>query len=249
MAKLTRSSYKRKIIMFGALIFASIALVSTGFAAWVMSTSSNNNMTGNITTGQVTDSSLKIQNLALSSNNFSFEPTQDDTTGRVRNDGSNYESLTTTVTATISPTQYIKEIEIKLIVSDSVKKAATEGYIVLPDYAYTESEASTATGKVITITSDEVQDSESYNLSETITITWGKKFNNKNPGIYYDSDETGKNISDADVKKALEDFRAVIYGYDNALNSAEGQDARNAVISSHASDTLSFKVIIEARAN
>lgn len=249
MAKLTRNSYKRKIIMFGALIFASIALVSTGFAAWVISTNSNNNVSGNIKTGQVADSSLKIENLALSADNFSFEPTEDDTTGRVRNDGSNYESLTTTVTATVSPTQYIKEIEIKLIVPDSVKKAATEGYIVLPSYACTESEASTFTGKIITITSDNVTAGETYSLSETVTITWGTKFNSKTPGLYYDSDETGKNVTDADAKKALEDFRAVIYGYDTDLNSAEGQTARDAVISNHANDTLTFKIIVEARAN
>lgn len=37
MAKLTRNSYKRKIILFGVIVFMSIALISTGFAAWVMS--------------------------------------------------------------------------------------------------------------------------------------------------------------------------------------------------------------------
>lgn len=38
MAKLTKNSYKRKVILFGVLLFMSIALISTGFAAWIMST-------------------------------------------------------------------------------------------------------------------------------------------------------------------------------------------------------------------
>ena len=37
MARLTRNSYKRKIILFAVFVFISIALISTGFAAWVMS--------------------------------------------------------------------------------------------------------------------------------------------------------------------------------------------------------------------
>ena len=35
--KLTRKSYKRNIIVFGLMFFMGIALVSTGFAAWVLS--------------------------------------------------------------------------------------------------------------------------------------------------------------------------------------------------------------------
>ena len=52
MVKLTRNSYKRKIILFGVLIFASIALISTGFAAWIMSANASKDKDGNITLDQ-----------------------------------------------------------------------------------------------------------------------------------------------------------------------------------------------------
>lgn len=250
MVKLTRNSYKRKIILFGVLIFASIALISTGFAAWIMSTNANKDTPGNVTVGQVTDSSLKIEELALSKTTLMLEPKESDNTGRVRNDGTNFESLETVVTAKISPTVYIKEVVVKFVVPLGVKKAADEGYIVLPEFACLEEEVATfAKGKTYVLTSTD-KDQAKYALSEKIEIKWGIKFNNQNPGVYYDDDPAGKLDSDATVKKTLEDFRALVYGYFEALNAAgTDQAARDAVIKAHENDTLAFKVIVEAHAN
>ena len=36
--KLTRKHYNRKILSFGLVLFLAVALLSTGFAAWIMST-------------------------------------------------------------------------------------------------------------------------------------------------------------------------------------------------------------------
>lgn len=249
MVKLTRNSYKRKIILFGVLIFASIALISTGFAAWIMSTNANKDTPGNVTVGQVTDSSLKIEDLGLSKTTLMLEPKEEDNTGRVRNDGTNFESLETVVTANISPTVYIKEVVVKFVVPLGVKKAADEGYIVLPEFACLEEEVATfAKGKTYVLTSTDKAQAK-YALSEKIEIKWGTKFNNQNPGVYYDDDPVGQNVKDADVKKALEDFRALVYGYFDALNAAENQTARDAVIKAHEGDQLAFKVIVEAHAN
>lgn len=249
MVKLTRNSYKRKIILFGVLIFASIALISTGFAAWIMSTNANKDTPGNVTVGQVTDSSLKIEDLTLSKTTLMLEPKEEDNTGRVRNDGTNFESLETVVTAKISPTVYIKEVVVKFVVPEGVKKAAEEGYIILPEFACLEAEKETfENGKTYVLTSSDKGQAE-YALSEKIEIKWGTKFGNQNPGVYYDDDPAGKLVPDATVKKTLEDFRALVYGYLDALNAAEDQAARDAVIKAHKNDTLAFKVIVEAHAN
>lgn len=249
MVKLTRNSYKRKIVLFGVLIFASIALISTGFAAWIMSTNASKDEGGNVTVGQVTDSSLKIEELKISNTILLLEPREDDNTGRVRNDGTNFESLSTTVTAKISPTAYIKEVVVKFVVPDGVKKAADDGYIVLPKFACTAAEAETFTkGLTITFGSTE-KGSNEYALSQIIEIKWGDKFGTKNPGVYYDDDTEGKKVKDAEVKKILEDFRAIVYGYKDALDAAVDQPGRDAVIKTHESDTLAFKVIVEAHAN
>lgn len=251
MVKLTRNSYKRKIILFGVLIFASIALISTGFAAWVMSANASADKDGNVTVGVVSDNNLKIENVELVNGTFLFEPKQEDTTGRVRNDGTNFESLKATLTAKVSPTTYITSLVVKLEIPASVYKASTDSYkyIILPEgfENWTASEdGKTYTGtKTINVT--EVKASSSYNLSQVVEFKWGDAFGKVNPGEYFDQPEIVNSVDDAKVKKTLEDFRAVVYGYDTELNAAgNDQTARDEEISKH--DTaLSYKLIIEAK--
>ena len=114
MAKLTKNSYKRKVILFGVLLFMSIALISTGFAAWIMSTNANYEDDGNVSVGTVTDGSIKLTDVALSTDSIKFEPLEEDTTGRVRNDGTNFESLRIVVTGNVSPRDILGEFRIEL---------------------------------------------------------------------------------------------------------------------------------------
>ena len=176
MAKLTRNSYKRKIILFGVTVFMSIALISTGFAAWVMSQEKKQSTSGNVTVGAVTEGNIEVILDPLTVKDFKFEPKESDTTGRVRNDGTNFESLTVTVTGTIKNTQFLKEATIKMNVKDAVKQAETAGYIILPECANSE--------VVLTLTESGTNEKKfSYN----ITFKWGSKFGGENPGEYYDS--------------------------------------------------------------
>lgn len=176
MAKLTRNSYKRKIILFGVIVFMSIALISTGFAAWVMSQEKKQSKSGNVTVGAVTEGNIEVILDELTVKDFKFEPKESDTTGRVRNDGTNFESLTVTVTGTIKNTQFLKEATIKMNVKDAVKQAETAGYIILPECANSE--------VVLTLTGSGTNEKKfSYN----ITFKWGSKFGGENPGEYYDS--------------------------------------------------------------
>lgn len=176
MAKLTRNSYKRKIILFGVIVFMSIALISTGFAAWVMSQEKKQSKSGNVTVGAVTEGNIEVILDELTVKDFKFEPKESDTTGRVRNDGTNFESLTVTVTGTIKNTQFLKEATIKMNVKDAVKQAETAGYIILPECANSE--------VVLTLTESGTNEKKfSYN----ITFKWGSKFGGENPGEYYDS--------------------------------------------------------------
>lgn len=176
MAKLTRNSYKRKIILFGVIVFMSIALISTGFVAWVMSQEKKQSTSGNVTVGAVTEGNIEVILDPLTVKDFKFEPKESDTTGRVRNDGTNFESLTVTVTGTIKNTQFLKEATIKMNVKDAVKQAKTAGYIILPECANSE--------VVLTLTESGTNEKKfSYN----ITFKWGSKFGGENPGEYYDS--------------------------------------------------------------
>lgn len=177
MAKLTRNSYKRKIILFGVIVFMSIALISTGFAAWVMSQEKKQSTSGNVTVGAVTEGNIEVILDPLTVKDFKFEPKESDTTGRVRNDKTNFESLTVTVTGTIKNTQFLKEATIKMNVKDAVKQAETDGYIILPECANSE----------VVLTTLTESGTNEKKFSYDITFKWGSKFGGENPGEYYDS--------------------------------------------------------------
>lgn len=120
MAKLTRKSYQRKAMVVGATAFAGIALVATGFAAWVISSSATKNFKGNVQVGTISEKSIEITDIELKEvggtrDFFSFEPTQTDVSGRVRYDGKgNYENLSLVVTGKYKPASYVNNFSIGL---------------------------------------------------------------------------------------------------------------------------------------
>ena len=133
--RLTRSSYKRKLIMFGVSIFASLALTATGFAAWVLSQDAKGDINGNITVGAIDEADIEISDLAFSSgkDSFVFEPQEGDTAGRVRNDGENFESLTAEINWSLSNYQSVGEIYVDLKIPASVKDAIDNDFLTLPE--------------------------------------------------------------------------------------------------------------------
>lgn len=153
MAKLTRKSYQRKAMVVGATAFAGIALVATGFAAWVISSSATKNVQGGVHVGTISEKSVTISDVTFkapgegdSRKFFSFEPDQNDKSGRVRCDGENWENLSLKVTGKYSPADYVNSFSIALrmgSVSDDVftpdaddekqlEAAQDAGYITLP---------------------------------------------------------------------------------------------------------------------
>ena len=214
MAKLTRNSYKRKIILFGVIVFMSIALISTGFAAWVMSQEKKQSKSGNVSVGAVTEGNIEVILDELTVKDFKFEPKENDKTGRVRNDGTNFESLTVTVTGTIKNTQFLKEATIKMNVQNQVNQAVTDGYIVLPECAGKE--------VVLTLTDGGSEKKFTYD----ITIEWGTKFGGKNPGEYYDSDafnpteEELKGFSGTQEEKITAYIKSVLDAFHELLDTA-----------------------------
>lgn len=216
MAKLTRNSYKRKIILFGVIVFMSIALISTGFAAWVMSQEKKQSKSGNVSVGAVTEGNIEVILDELTVKDFKFEPKENDKTGRVRNDGTNFESLTVTVTGTIKNTQFLKEATIKMNVQNQVNQAVTDGYIVLPECA----------GKEVVLTLTDGGSETEKKFTYDITIEWGSKFGNVNPGEYYDSDafspteEELKGFSGTQEEKITTYIKSVLDAFHKLLDTA-----------------------------
>lgn len=226
MAKLTRNSYKRKIILFGVIVFMSIALISTGFVAWVMSQEKKQSKSGNVTVGAVTEGNIEVILDELTVKDFKFEPKESDTTGRVRNDNTNFESLTVTVTGTIKNTQFLKEATIKMNVKDAVKQAETAGYIILPECANSE--------VVLTLTESGTNEKK---FSYDITFKWGSKFGGENPGEYYDS--AAFNPSEGELSSFEGTQEEKITAYIKSV-----LDAFHALM-----DTSTYEVVVTAKLN
>ncbi len=219
MAKLTRKSYKRKKIAFAAVILGGVALVSSGFAAWVLSANATKDATGVTTVGQVKDASLTIKvqlqyknlNSAVEkwdnrdgNGSFVFEPTKDDVSKpgqRVYNDGENFERLTLRYVVTVSSllNSAFDSLNVKMIESGSkngIQQAVEKKYIAEPE-EFKEA------GVTISSTSDKFKVDDqtkqtngvcTWTLNYDLTLQWGEKFDGMNPGKYYDENEVGKNV-------------------------------------------------------
>lgn len=117
MSKITRKSYKRKKIILGVSLFGGIGLVSTGFAAWVLSSSTTESKSASLSVGLVSDKNMTFSDVTIHKTGanddpvYHFEPAKDDYTGRVRSDGENVESLSLTVDGKLSQVQNLGEIK------------------------------------------------------------------------------------------------------------------------------------------
>lgn len=59
--KLTRKSFGRKVVIAGVALFMSIALIATGFAAWVIATDAKVDGSVGVEVGTVTDAGMEIK--------------------------------------------------------------------------------------------------------------------------------------------------------------------------------------------
>ena len=242
---MTRNSFKRKAIIFGVMVFMSIALISTGFAAWIISTNAKDQETGNIKVGVITEKNIEVLDIKLSQKTFAFEPEKDDQEGRLRGDGLTECIKSTTVTAYVTYTEYLETLNISLdlAAAQGVKAAAAAGYIVLPDCAKAVTNVKASLVALGEGDDAKYSDTTKYGtvkkLVYTITFEWGTKFGGVNPGLYYDKAEVkdpGNDayVSDADMKTEMTNFRKTMYGLTEDNPSAPD---------------LTFTVILEAIAN
>ena len=146
--RLTRRSYKRKIITLGVSIFSALALFATGFASWIISSDATQSSEGNnVSVGVVSDKSITLSAITFKDNiqYISFNPAVGDVKapeyndvitedkgygGRVygEDDGDNlthdFENISLTFSTVITGYDNIADLTIKLIVPPGVKTAA-----------------------------------------------------------------------------------------------------------------------------
>lgn len=216
MSKITRRAYKRKKIIMGASLLGGVGLVSTGFAAWVLSSSTETKPSAQMSVGTVDDKNMEFQNVITyktgdstkaEDNTFHFEPLATDTTGRVRYDGSNAQSLSITVEGKLSHAQNLGNMTVQLNVAadskDSFESAvSTKKYIVAPE-AYLESALTVwskpsgegsgdVAGTKFTSNMTSEQGEKTLSFTYVVEFAWGTAFGGENPGEYFDG--AGKDV-------------------------------------------------------
>lgn len=262
MKRVTRRSYRRSVIMFGIMLFVSIALLSTGFAAWVMSSDALNSPESNITVSTVTESSLQLSvTLDEDHDEIFFAPDKTDETGRVRvgkDDHGNVvesEQLKIKFTGRLNRIDILDKVTVELKATSEVVKqlvdAQEAGYIELPACFNVKSYRPESTVTKIELLPSQLTaayDGETiigYDFTVEIEFKWGSMFEhsgtNMNPSVYYDlEDPTIQAITDDEVRSTLLAMRAMILGY-----TSTGDPVEDALLGTE----LKFNVEVIAKAN
>lgn len=155
MKKVTRHAFSKKAIMITASLFVTLALITTGFAAWLISSGASGEGTGNITTATIDDARLGLTVAMAEGKDFvCFGPQADDTVPHIMYEApkvgekDDKEVLTATVTGTINNYDRLKEFNITIKISDKALTAAgytwtetNEGSLKSRTYTYNAEKA------------------------------------------------------------------------------------------------------------
>ena len=220
MKKFTRKFYNKKLVALGLSAFMGIGLISTGFAAWVMSKDANTTPTGNVNVAVVTDASAKIDlsgsavqdgNVWNLNDPLRFDADRKDKEGRMSfNGGDNEgEDLTVTIKGVLtSDVPY--ELKAKLTLPASIVAAMEAGYIKW---------AQDAIDYTVETEVDLSQDEATKGAFEIVlSFAWGERFNYVNPCYYYDS-AAAIDIDDAEMHAEMLEFVKVIYGLPETIDT------------------------------
>lgn len=236
MAKLTRKSYKRKKVAFAAILLGGVALVSSGFAAWVLSNDTKGDATGNVTVGEIVDNNLSMTVALKGSDSknsgvFSFDAAKDDNGGRVRSNGTDYANLSLTYTVTItSKTNNLNKLTVKMTetestnnsdkttkVSNKVSTAVTNKWIVAPTCManVTEITVGNPTG--------DTDKGYTWTVDYEVAFTWGTAFGSENPSLFFDDSEKTDGASESPKKGTdytMEEVTAILQNLHTVLDGA-----------------------------
>lgn len=206
MKKLTRKTFSRKFVAIGLSAFLGVGLVSTGFAAWVMSSNATNETNSNVTVATLSDVSMSFQGVSIQEDKsivFGAEP--GDFSGRLISDGNDDACLSIVINGKITSAMQLGKLSAKLELPSPVIQAIQAGYIVEPDCAnpngitlYTPAIENSNTAQYqhpdLTRFNFEGENRETVSFSFTLKFAWGEKFDGMNPSLYYDYNYNGKTL-------------------------------------------------------
>lgn len=175
---------KRKGILMASAILGSAAIVSTGFAAWVVTVNDSETITGNIEVDTVTDNThlLSFDGVTTADDVSSLDDeifygsSSTSTEGWLTNTSDVTQNLTASFT--IYVTNYAScDLTVKLTTPTEFKSAAREGQRLFADPTIVVSD--------FTAVAD--SDTKSGKATVNITFGWGAYFGTNNPYDFYNA--------------------------------------------------------------
>lgn len=221
--RLKTPSFYRKSIVISIAVFSAVALLSSGFATWIISSANRKEAAGNVNVGSVVDAHVHFSDLTFvgqgSEENYNvigFDAKNDDDQGRIRWDGRNKEHLAVTLTGKAGPMSYISSLTFQFVVPLSIQNALDAQYIALDT---TSGDNYIKEAAAIAYSPADSNDESSFSI--TFGFVWGEYFKGVNPSLYYDDISKGGNISDDEMIAQMRQFRKVMY-YDDPSSADEG---------------------------
>lgn len=213
-----RRSYKN-IIAITIASFTSIALISTGLAAFVLVRESSINASGNITVGDVIDNDITLTITSGAVGNLVLDAEKNDNQGRIQWDGTNYEVLAHDVAGEIALTdgnRTLDNVDLKYRV---IVKGKTSGSVVTddfvtdfmtnPDDRLALDGTTTAFDTPIVLSIDDSGNGKDGTFGFTFKFKWGAKYNGTNPSVYYDTPAASGGGADESIDVAKTELEAL----------------------------------------
>lgn len=206
---------KRKTLTLAISVFALLAIISVGFASWVITRPTQTADAGGSITVEAVEGEVNYLKNAVVEGQIRFgrPETMSNTNAWLTSNASETEKENLTVNLKITLSAELKDGEqINLSIapkSDDAKKydeAVTGKYIKTPVF--------TKNGSLETCTfltkDDFTQDGDVFVANVNITFGWGEKFGSVNPYTYYNT----KEFNPVNVKEAT-DALAALYEFNN----------------------------------
>lgn len=187
--KLTRKSYRRKLILFGTSIFMSLAMSATGFAAWVLSKDANVSAQGSVEVAAVVESSIEISEIQFVTKGadgqllvddenkpvrtFHFEPPANDNAGWVRWDGTNSELMSLEIQWTLNNYEIVGDYYVEFQIPKTIQDAIDATYIALQTGEGQFTMATDTAGQPIYVTLVDEEEREAEYVTYTHIISRG----------------------------------------------------------------------------
>lgn len=202
MKKLTRKTFSRKFVAIGLSAFLGIGLVSTGFAAWVMSSNATSETDSNVTVATLSDVSMSFENVIIQDDkSIVFGAEAGDVSGRLISDGVEDACLSIVIKGTIQNAAQLGKLSAKLDLPTSVQNAVNAGYLIAPDSINGVTLYTPAAGETAAYRHDNLsftlsgENNNTFTFSYTLEFKWGDKFGGMNPSLYYDYSYNGRTLT------------------------------------------------------